>query len=434
MHDVFISYEHQSKSIADNICSVLERNKIRCWYAPRDVIGDYATSIVEAISNTKIFILILNEDSSNSMHVLNEVEMAYKRGSNVTILPFKIDNKTLSMAMEYYVKRLHWIDASDKSLDIAINELMLKIASLLGINLKNEKKEPVKQKTSARVENKYFSNTDNMEVQRLKTQSSLMKKFDQPVYDSLINGKDNLTILDIGSNNGDFIMDRLGLKENVSLVIGLEYDMNAVEDANNKYNSHNGFFYKQDLEAIDLDANLQKILAEHGLKSFDVLNVSMTLLHLKTPYKVLKTIRKYLSTNGKIIVKDIDDGINFAYPDPNERFSRVYRICKENDTSGFRHSGRQVYSLLSKIGMKHIKLEKSGLDSSEMDFSEKQALFDTYFTFIKEDLEIMVERYPDSERVKEDYEWFMENYDEMEEHFHSSDFIFSLGFMIYTAE
>ena len=55
MNDVFISYVHESKSIADNICAYLENNKIRCWYAPRDVIGDYATSIVEAISNSKIF-------------------------------------------------------------------------------------------------------------------------------------------------------------------------------------------------------------------------------------------------------------------------------------------------------------------------------------------------------------------------------------------
>ena len=38
MHDVFISYEHESKSIADNIVASLEASKIRCWYAPRDVI------------------------------------------------------------------------------------------------------------------------------------------------------------------------------------------------------------------------------------------------------------------------------------------------------------------------------------------------------------------------------------------------------------
>lgn len=47
MADVFISYEHGSNPIADNMVSVLESRRIRCWYAPRDVIGDHTTSIVE---------------------------------------------------------------------------------------------------------------------------------------------------------------------------------------------------------------------------------------------------------------------------------------------------------------------------------------------------------------------------------------------------
>lgn len=42
-------------------------------------VRDYATSIVDAIEACKVFILILSEKASNSPHVLNEVEMAYKR-------------------------------------------------------------------------------------------------------------------------------------------------------------------------------------------------------------------------------------------------------------------------------------------------------------------------------------------------------------------
>ncbi len=36
-HDVFISYAHEDKAIADAICAKLEENKIRCWIAPRDI-------------------------------------------------------------------------------------------------------------------------------------------------------------------------------------------------------------------------------------------------------------------------------------------------------------------------------------------------------------------------------------------------------------
>ena len=98
--DLFISYEHESKIIADNICSVLESKGIRCWYAPRDVRGDYATSIVEAIEHCKVFVLVLNPAASESPHVLNEVEMAYQRilKGEITIVPFKVENGVFSKA------------------------------------------------------------------------------------------------------------------------------------------------------------------------------------------------------------------------------------------------------------------------------------------------------------------------------------------------
>ena len=99
--DVFLSYEHSLKSIVDRICAELENDGIRCWYAPRDVIGDYATSIVSAIDEASVFVVLLNNESSRSPHVLNEVEMAYKRiidkEGELTILP-------LSAAL---VKRSH---------------------------------------------------------------------------------------------------------------------------------------------------------------------------------------------------------------------------------------------------------------------------------------------------------------------------------------
>ena len=378
MHDVFISYEHESKSIADNICSVLERNKIRCWYAPRDVIGDYATSIVDAISNTKIFVLILNENSSNSRHVLNEVEIAYKIENNLTIIPFKVDNKTLSMAMEYYVKRLHWIDASDRSLDIAIDDLMKKISSILGIDV--EHKEP---KQIDRIQNKYFTNSDGKEKARLRTQALLLKNFDQEVYNSVM-VRDGMTVLDLGSNNGDLVMDRIGGRQEVKVLVGLEYDADSVVVANEIHGSENPLikFYQCDLESPDFNKQLSDIASECGVVSFDIINISMVLLHLNNPYKVVRVVRKFLADDGVMIIRDIDDGINYAYPDPEGNFDRVYRICRDNETSGYRHSGRQIYSILRKCGLENIKLERAGLNSIGMCYSDKQALFDTYFSFI----------------------------------------------------
>jgi len=105
---------HQLRN-TDAICSTLERNKIRCWYAPRDVgTGTYAASIIEAIKNSKVFVLVLNQNASESPHVLNEVETAYKRiKDGLTIMPFKIsDNVSEEMESIHELIRItHICDA-----------------------------------------------------------------------------------------------------------------------------------------------------------------------------------------------------------------------------------------------------------------------------------------------------------------------------------
>ena len=36
-HEVFISYSSKDKKWADAACAVLEKRRIRCWVAPRDI-------------------------------------------------------------------------------------------------------------------------------------------------------------------------------------------------------------------------------------------------------------------------------------------------------------------------------------------------------------------------------------------------------------
>jgi hypothetical protein len=36
-HDVFLSYSSKDKTWADTACASLERHRVRCWIAPRDI-------------------------------------------------------------------------------------------------------------------------------------------------------------------------------------------------------------------------------------------------------------------------------------------------------------------------------------------------------------------------------------------------------------
>lgn len=430
--DVFLSYEHSLKSVVDRICVELESDGIRCWYAPRDVIGDYATSIVNAIEEATIFVVLLNDESSKSPHVLNEVEIAYKRiidkKGDLTILPLKLDDQDLSKAMEYYVKRMHWIDATMQGLENAVQELKYKINAVL----KPYKEEEIEQ--SERKANMYLDGADEREIKRLETQQILLKSFDSELYNQVAAEKETMRILDLGSNNGDLIMGRLGSKDNVGFILGLEYNSDIVKAANEKYESNKVHFEQCNLESDDFASILRKLCEKYNIPDFNVVNISMIMLHLKDPIKLLKAIRPFIKPGATIIVKDIDDGLNVAYPDDENLFSRAVSICSKDDLSGYRHSGRQIYTLLHKSGYKNIRLVKSGMDTSGMDYDEKEALFNIYFAFIKNDFNDLAKKDPDNSKYSENAKWINENYEKLENAFLEDDFFFTLGFVLFKAE
>lgn len=286
-----------------------------------------------------------------------------------------------------------------------------------------------------RNENKYFQlDKHKRELKRLNNQRRILREFDRDIYEKVQKEYDELVILDVGSNRGDLIIDRMGNAGNLGKLLGLEYDEASVKDANCTYGiSDKISFFQMDVEADDFSDNLEECMAQMDIEKFNVIHISMLILHLKNPYKVLKKLRRYLSEDGIMLIKDIDDGLNFAYPDDDNEFKRVVSICSRNETSGFRESGRQIYTLLKRAGYASVRLEKSGLCTAEMGYDDREALFDTYFSFVLADLKTTAERHPDDDSYKDDLEWFEGVYDELEQKFQDDNFLFSLGFMIYTA-
>ena len=134
--DVFISYHtNSSLHIVEAIVNKLEAGGVRCWYAPRDVVGDYAGSIAEAISECKVFLLILNKSASESPQVLNELNLVTERlanKENVNIMPFHTADKDIAQAARYYIGRMHWIDAVTPPMYQRIDELCSRIFKIFG--------------------------------------------------------------------------------------------------------------------------------------------------------------------------------------------------------------------------------------------------------------------------------------------------------------
>ncbi|HST29432.1 MAG TPA: toll/interleukin-1 receptor domain-containing protein, partial [Chthoniobacterales bacterium] len=76
-HEVFISHSSRDKPVADGVCAALERVKVRCWIAPRDVQPgrSFAGEITRAIQHSKVLVLIFSTHSNQSEQVLREVQL-----------------------------------------------------------------------------------------------------------------------------------------------------------------------------------------------------------------------------------------------------------------------------------------------------------------------------------------------------------------------
>jgi len=132
--DVFISYSIKDKSVTDSVCSIMEKDGIRCWIAPRDINpgAPFAEAIIDGIKGSKVFILIYSSNSNHSIQVIKEVDRAVHHG--LAIIPIRLEDVPMSKQLEYYVSNVHWLDALTPPLEKHINKLCKVVKMLLTID------------------------------------------------------------------------------------------------------------------------------------------------------------------------------------------------------------------------------------------------------------------------------------------------------------
>ena len=150
-HDVFISYSSPDKAVAEAICAALESKRIQCWLAPRNVgVGKvWVESIVDAIDDSRIFILLLSSSSNSSPQVIREVERA--ASEDITIVPIRIDDTPMSKGMGFFISRHQWLNVQIPLRKQDLEELTRTIQQLLvedkRIRTRPETEQATKEKT-----------------------------------------------------------------------------------------------------------------------------------------------------------------------------------------------------------------------------------------------------------------------------------------------
>lgn len=130
MTDVFVSYASPDRDSAFRVVAFLEKQGIACWVAPRDVPPgvEYGQAIIDGIEQSRALVLVLSEQSNNSMFVRKEVERAVSKSK--AILPVRIREVAPSGSLEFFISSAQWIDAFRSPMERHLEPLVSAIKAL----------------------------------------------------------------------------------------------------------------------------------------------------------------------------------------------------------------------------------------------------------------------------------------------------------------
>ena len=166
---------------------------------------------------------------------------------------------------------------------------------------------------------------DHKEIDRLAVQNRLLKEYELPVYQRLMEGRRGLRVLDVGCNNGSKTADRFA-HPSVEKIIGLEYNQDLVEEAQATYGDRWFSFYQCDVEQPDFAPKLRGWMGESQVEAFDLIHISLVLLHLAEPGRILGVLREFLDPDGQVMIIEANDAVNQLAPDPDGLFQEFMEI------------------------------------------------------------------------------------------------------------
>lgn len=111
MADVFISHSSLDAAAAADICRALESAGHACWIAPRNVTHgrSYAECIVEAITASRVVVVLLSANANASEMVMREVENAAR--ARRALLPVRLTDVAPSPELQFFISRAHYLEA-----------------------------------------------------------------------------------------------------------------------------------------------------------------------------------------------------------------------------------------------------------------------------------------------------------------------------------
>lgn len=245
---------------------------------------------------------------------------------------------------------------------------------------------------------------EKTEMERLRVQNKLLACYETPVFNQIFSERQNLAVLDIGCNDGMKTVERFS-SEAVSRVLGLEYNEKLATKAQQSYGDEKFSFYAFDVEAEDFAEKLRTIMKIEQIDGFDVIYLSFVLMHLCDVNKLLVSIRPFLKTEGKLVIIEANDSASYLSHDKHGLLGEFLEILRKDKYSGNREVGASICSILPECGYENICVWQDCVSASGREREKKKAIFTTFFSYLPEDVLLLLESEPENEECKSWAEW-----------------------------
>jgi|GEM_PF-2615260 len=163
--DVFISFRSSEIEDANEVLEILEKDGVSCWISSRNLRPNdnenYWTNIEDAITKSKIFLVISSHDAMISRDVKKEIDIAGKQQKQR--IEYKIDKTRHTSVFKYFFDGYKWIDATENKQD-ALEQLKRRVYELINSSKTKEQKKNTKVKSQETDEYRRKINRCNVEL------------------------------------------------------------------------------------------------------------------------------------------------------------------------------------------------------------------------------------------------------------------------------
>ena len=273
-------------------------------------------------------------------------------------------------------------------------------------------------------------NQQENEIERLNVQEDLFSTYEEPVYQKVFS-KPRHFILDIGSNDGQKTIKRFS-KTDAKKVVGIDFDTELIKISRENCSDDRFSFVYCNIEDDSFTSNISKIMKEENIESFDVINLSFVLMHIKDNASLLSKLRPLLSEDGVLMLIDTNDDLSKIEPDENDYFKTFKQLLSKDPYAGDRRCGAKLPETLAKCGYKNITIEKDKLVASPSENKKKESMFACYCSFLKDDVDLLLQEDPTNKTYLYSRDWLDKNYETLKENSLSNKCQFTLGVTVIT--